>query len=153
MQHRVAGQTEAAPRAHRPPASFTFPERTIHLRCVHPVLGKAYSMLQRPHRCGDIEHRSIVMARLATKKALVTGGTSGISLETARRFVEEGARVIVTGTNPDNIAEAQRVLGPDTLVIKADASDVAGQKDVARIVAERFGTLDIAFLNAGVATL
>ncbi len=91
------------------------------------------------------------MARLANKTALVTGGTSGIGLETARRFIEEGARVIVTGTNLDNIAEAQRVLGPDALVLKADAGDVAQQQQVADAVKARFGTLDIAFLNAGVA--
>jgi NAD(P)-dependent dehydrogenase (short-subunit alcohol dehydrogenase family) len=91
------------------------------------------------------------MARLSNKTALVTGGTSGIGLETARRFIEEGARVIVTGTNPDNIAEAQRVLGPDALVLKADAGDVAAQKVVADTVKAHFGTLDIAFLNAGVA--
>ncbi len=91
------------------------------------------------------------MARLANKTALVTGGTSGIGLETARRFIEEGARVIVTGTNPDNIAEAQRVLGPEALVLKADAGDVAAQQTVADAVKARFGRLDIAFLNAGIA--
>src|SRR5246127_3337985 len=91
------------------------------------------------------------MPRLQGKRALVTGGTSGIGLETARRFIEEGARVIVTGTNPDNIAGAQRVLGPDAFVLKADAGDVAAQQSVADAVKTRFGRLDIAFLNAGIA--
>jgi NAD(P)-dependent dehydrogenase (short-subunit alcohol dehydrogenase family) len=91
------------------------------------------------------------MNRLNGKRALVTGGTTGIGLETARQFQAEGARVAITGTNPDNLAAARDVLGPDAVLIRADAADIAAQGTVAEKVAEAFGGLDIAFVNAGVA--
>ena len=90
------------------------------------------------------------MGRLHNKTALITGGTSGIGLETARQFLAEGARVAVTGANPATLEAAKAELGPDVLVIRADAGSVAGQKDVAEAVRREFGTLDILFVNAGV---
>jgi NAD(P)-dependent dehydrogenase (short-subunit alcohol dehydrogenase family) len=91
------------------------------------------------------------MARLAGKRTLITGGTSGIGLETARQFLAEGARVIVTGVNPDSIAKAKAALGEQVLVLRADSASVAAQQDLAQAVKEHYGQLDIAFLNAGVA--
>ncbi|HET7329393.1 SDR family oxidoreductase [Dyella sp.] len=91
------------------------------------------------------------MARLAGKRTLITGGTSGIGLETARQFLAEGARVIVTGVNPDSIAKAKVALGEQVLVLRADSASVAAQQDLAQAVKEHYGQLDIAFLNAGVA--
>lgn len=93
------------------------------------------------------------MGRLEGKRALITGGTSGIGLETARQFLNEGARVAVTGTNPETLEAARKELGPEVLVIRADAADVAGQTAVAQAVKEAFGGLDIVFVNAGVALL
>ena len=93
------------------------------------------------------------MSRLANKTALITGGTTGIGLETAHRFLAEGARVIVTGTNPATIAEAQAALGPATPVLKSDAGNLADQKALAAAVAEAFGKLDVLFVNAGIAQL
>jgi NAD(P)-dependent dehydrogenase (short-subunit alcohol dehydrogenase family) len=93
------------------------------------------------------------MDRLKGKRALITGGTSGIGLETARQFIQEGARVAVTGTNPETLEAARHALGEDAIVIKADASDVEGQKQVAVAVKEAFGGLDILFVNAGIALL
>lgn len=90
------------------------------------------------------------MARLQGKRALITGGTSGIGLETAKLFVAEGARVIVTGINPDSVARAKVELGNDVLVVSADSADVNAQKALAQTVQEHFGQLDIAFLNAGI---
>ena len=90
------------------------------------------------------------MSRLQGKRTLITGGTSGIGLETAKQFLEEGARVIVTGVNPDSIAKAQAELGPEVQVLRADSASVAAQKELAQIIKEHYGQLDIAFLNAGV---
>jgi len=91
------------------------------------------------------------MARLAGKRTLITGGTSGIGLETAQQFLAEGARVIVTGVNPDSVAKAKAALGEQVLVLRADSASVAAQQDLAQAVKEHYGQLDIAFLNAGVA--
>jgi len=93
------------------------------------------------------------MTRLANKTALITGGTSGIGLETAKQFIAEGARVAITGTNPKTIEAARAELGEGVLVIRADASDVAAQKTVAAEIEKAFGKLDIVFVNAGVADL
>lgn len=90
------------------------------------------------------------MGRLEGKFALVTGGTSGIGLATARLFVQEGARVAVTGRDPRALAAARAELGAGALVL---ASDTAKLDDVDRLVGALkagFGALDILFVNAGV---
>ncbi|MET8981728.1 SDR family oxidoreductase [Streptomyces sp. NPDC004539] len=90
------------------------------------------------------------MNRLAGKSALITGGTSGIGLETARRFVAEGADVLVTGITPASIDNARQILGDKVRVVEADARDLDAQRGLAKQVSEHFGQLDVAFLNAGV---
>jgi NAD(P)-dependent dehydrogenase (short-subunit alcohol dehydrogenase family) len=91
-----------------------------------------------------------IMLRLGNKRALVTGGTSGIGLETARAFLREGARVAITGTNPATLEAARADLGGGVLAIRADAGDVAAQRTIADAVREAFGGLDILFANAGI---
>ena len=93
------------------------------------------------------------MPRLKDKRTLITGGTSGIGLETARLFLSEGARVAITGKNPATLDAARRELGADVLVIPSDASVAAEQKAVAEKVRGAFGGLDVLFLNAGIAEL
>jgi NAD(P)-dependent dehydrogenase (short-subunit alcohol dehydrogenase family) len=90
------------------------------------------------------------MTRLNRKRTLITGGTTGIGLEAAKQFLNEGARVIVTGNNPDTIAQAKSVLGSEVPVIKADSASVQEQQALAAAVKERYGQLDVAFLNAGI---
>jgi NAD(P)-dependent dehydrogenase (short-subunit alcohol dehydrogenase family) len=72
------------------------------------------------------------MNRLQGKRALLTGGTTGIGLQTAKRFLDEGARVAVTGSNPKNLEHARKELGNDVLVIASDASSVAAQEPLAK---------------------
>lgn len=90
------------------------------------------------------------MNRLKAKKALITGGTTGIGLETARRFLAEGARIAITGKNASTLANAAKELGPDALVIESDASDAAAQKNLAKQLGDEFGRIDILFANAGI---
>lgn len=90
------------------------------------------------------------MSRLQGKTALVTGGTTGMGFETARRFMAEGARVAITGNNPDNLAKAAKDLGAGVLAIRSDAGSVPAAKTLAAEIGAKFGKLDIAFLNAGI---
>lgn len=90
------------------------------------------------------------MSRLSGKRTLITGGTSGIGLATAKSFLAEGARVIITGVNPDNLASARAELGSDVTVLAADSASIEAQRDLATAVAAEYGQLDVAFINAGV---
>lgn len=93
------------------------------------------------------------MDRLKGKRALITGGTSGIGLETARQFIIEGARVAITGRNPATLEAARNELEGDVLIIPSDASSVAAQRQVVETVQQAFGGLDVLFVNAGIAEL
>jgi NAD(P)-dependent dehydrogenase (short-subunit alcohol dehydrogenase family) len=88
--------------------------------------------------------------RLANKTALITGGNSGIGLETARLFVAEGAKVIITGRNPETLQAAVKELGANALGVAADATDVAATEAAIKQGVEKFGKLDIVFANAGI---
>lgn len=91
------------------------------------------------------------MTRLNSKTALITGATSGIGLTTAQRFLAEGARVAITGSNAERLAAAAAKLGGNVLAILADAGDVAGQAAIAQAIKAEFGTLDALVVNAGIA--
>jgi NAD(P)-dependent dehydrogenase (short-subunit alcohol dehydrogenase family) len=88
--------------------------------------------------------------RFKDKVAVVTGGNSGIGLATARAFVREGARVAITGRSDDTLKAAQKDLGPDALVIKADSSRVAEIGAAMNRIKENFGRIDALFVNAGI---
>ncbi|HEV2464057.1 MAG TPA: SDR family oxidoreductase [Acidobacteriaceae bacterium] len=90
------------------------------------------------------------MNRLNHKRTLITGGTSGIGLETARAFLREGARVAITGRDSGTLEAARKELGSEVVAIQSDVGDAAGQKKVAETVRQSFGTLDVLFLNAGI---
>jgi short-subunit dehydrogenase involved in D-alanine esterification of teichoic acids len=78
------------------------------------------------------------MNRLQGKCTLITGGTTGIGLETAKQFLAEGARVAVTGRNPDTLAIAQLEMGKEVIFIKSDAGQVGEQKHLAEEIAKVF---------------
>src|ERR1700758_4534416 len=88
--------------------------------------------------------------RLKNKTALITGGNSGIGLETARLFVAEGAKVIITGRNQQTLDAAAKELGPNAIALVADATDVAATEAAIAKGVEKFGKLDIVFANAGI---
>jgi NAD(P)-dependent dehydrogenase (short-subunit alcohol dehydrogenase family) len=89
------------------------------------------------------------MNRFNGKTALITGGTTGIGLATAKLFISEGARVIVTGRAAATIKAAQTELGDNAIVIKSDATSLPDMDALAEKVKETFGKLDVLFVNAG----
>jgi NAD(P)-dependent dehydrogenase (short-subunit alcohol dehydrogenase family) len=90
------------------------------------------------------------MQRLKGKRALITGGTTGIGLEMARQFVAEGAAVAVTGLNEQTLSQARESLGPDVEVIRSDAGDGPAQAQLAQRLKQKFGQIDVAAVNAGI---
>src|SRR5712692_2761944 len=90
------------------------------------------------------------MGRLEDKVAVVTGGNSGIGLATAKEFKEQGARVVITGRDQQTLDEAKREIGGDVLAIRSDASNLADTARLLAAVKERFGKVDVLFVNAGV---
>ncbi|HUT48757.1 MAG TPA: SDR family oxidoreductase [Alphaproteobacteria bacterium] len=90
------------------------------------------------------------MGRLDGKHAVITGGTTGIGLATAKLFQAEGARVAIVGRNPENLKNAAETLGPDCLPIQGDMSKLAEIEAMASTVAEAFPRVDIVFANAGI---
>jgi NAD(P)-dependent dehydrogenase (short-subunit alcohol dehydrogenase family) len=87
--------------------------------------------------------------RFKGKTALITGGTTGIGLATAKLFINEGARVIVTGRTAATIKAAQAELGDNAVVIHSDATSLPDMDALAEKVKETFGKLDVLFVNAG----
>ncbi|SEI45616.1 SDR family oxidoreductase [Pseudomonas sp. NFR16] len=83
------------------------------------------------------------------KVVLITGGTSGIGLETARQFVAQGAQVIVTGVTAQRLDEARLELGENALVLTADLRQPESLDAVISEISRRFGRLDVVFANAG----
>jgi NAD(P)-dependent dehydrogenase (short-subunit alcohol dehydrogenase family) len=89
--------------------------------------------------------------RLKDKTALITGGTNGIGLATAKFFLREGARVAVTGRDTSRFEAVCAELGEETLILHADVRLVTDMQAVSKEVAEAFGELDVFFANAGIA--
>src|SRR6266849_6799479 len=90
------------------------------------------------------------MGKLEGKVAVITGGNSGIGLATAKEFKEQGARVVITGRDQQTLDEAKREIGGDVLAIRSDASNLADTDRLFAAVKEKFGKIDVLFVNAGV---
>ena len=88
--------------------------------------------------------------KLAGKKALITGGNSGIGLATARLFISEGAEVAITGRDQQRLDEAVAELGSKAHGYRADVTVAEDRKKLFAELAKDFGKLDIVFANAGI---
>jgi NAD(P)-dependent dehydrogenase (short-subunit alcohol dehydrogenase family) len=87
--------------------------------------------------------------RLSGKIALVTGGTSGIGLASAKRFATEGAQVFITGRRQAELDAAVRSIGPSATVIRADVSKVSDLNRLFERIKADAGRIDVLFANAG----
>ncbi|HUQ55315.1 SDR family NAD(P)-dependent oxidoreductase [Lentzea sp.] len=88
-------------------------------------------------------------ALLDGKVAVVTGGTSGIGLAIARRFVAEGAQVFVTGRRQAQIDAAAAELGPQAVAVRCDVGNLAELDALYEVVTRRAGRIDVLVANAG----
>jgi len=91
------------------------------------------------------------MKRLENKVAVITGGNSGIGLATAREFLNEGAQVVLTGRDKATLDQAANELGSQALTLVSDAGKLEDIQKLAAFVKEKFGRVDVLFLNAGIA--
>jgi NAD(P)-dependent dehydrogenase (short-subunit alcohol dehydrogenase family) len=90
------------------------------------------------------------MGKLHDKVAVITGGGSGIGLAIARRFVEEGAQVLITGRRQEALDEALAIVGSNATAFRGD---VSRRDDVERLyeqVGQTYGRIDVLVANAGV---
>jgi NAD(P)-dependent dehydrogenase (short-subunit alcohol dehydrogenase family) len=87
--------------------------------------------------------------KLQNKTAVITGGSSGIGLATARRFVDEGAHVFITGRRQSELERARREIGRNVTTVQGDAADLDDLDRLYQTVAAERGVVDIVFANAG----
>jgi NAD(P)-dependent dehydrogenase (short-subunit alcohol dehydrogenase family) len=92
------------------------------------------------------------MSKLQRKIAVVTGGTSGIGLATAKRFADEGARVFITGRRQAELDAAVAII-PRATGIQADSSSNADLQRLFDTIREQAGRIDVLYVNAGGGTM
>jgi NAD(P)-dependent dehydrogenase (short-subunit alcohol dehydrogenase family) len=90
-----------------------------------------------------------IMNKLEGKVALVTGGTSGIGLATAQRFVAEGAYVFITGRRQTELDAAVEAIGKNVTGVQSDVSNLADLDRLFAKIEQAQGHLDVVFANAG----
>ena len=91
------------------------------------------------------------MKRLENKIAVITGATGGIGLATSTLFLQEGAKVVLVDKNQNELKKAEKNLSSkNARFFQADVTSEAEMRDTMSYTENQFGSLDIAFLNAGV---
>ena len=90
------------------------------------------------------------MSKLNGKVAVITGGSAGIGLGTAKLFVENGAKVFITGRRQSELDKAAALLGGDVTAIQGDASNLADIDRIYATVKDKAGRIDVLFVNAGI---
>ncbi|WP_159732179.1 SDR family NAD(P)-dependent oxidoreductase [Sphingobacterium sp. 18053] len=87
--------------------------------------------------------------KLANKIAVITGGSSGIGLATAKKFVEEGAYVFITGRRQTELDKAVKEIGSNVTAVQGDVSNLDDLDNLFNIIKKEKGTLDIVVTSAG----
>ncbi|MBV8251846.1 MAG: SDR family oxidoreductase [Chitinophaga sp.] len=90
------------------------------------------------------------MSSYQDKTVVVTGGNSGIGFATAEEFLAKGYRVLITGRNPDAVKKAVQQLGEPAAGFTADQQSLEDTKQLAEYIRNRYGKIDVLFINAGV---
>lgn len=91
------------------------------------------------------------MKSLEGKVAIITGGSSGIGLATAKIFQQAGAKVAITGRTQKTLDDAVGELGPGVLALRSDVSKLGDLDKLFDAVTRKFGRIDVLFANAGIA--
>ena len=93
------------------------------------------------------------MGKLDGKVAVVTGATSGLALASAKRFVEEGAYVFITGRRQNVLDKAVKEIGRNVTGVRGDAANLADLDHLFQTVKKEKGRIDVLFASAGVGEL
>src|ERR1700738_1785010 len=93
---------------------------------------------------------SVMTGRLEGKVAVITGGSAGIGLATAKRFAEEGAFVFITGRRQAELDAAGKEIGPNAVALRADPASTADLKRLFDTVKAAKGRIDVLYANAGI---
>jgi len=93
--------------------------------------------------------KGIVMGKLEGKVAVVTGGSSGMALASAKRFVEEGAYVFITGRRQDALDEAVKLIGRNVTGVRADSANLDDLDRLFDTVKREKGKIDVLYASAG----
>ena len=89
------------------------------------------------------------MGKLEGKVAVITGGSSGLALETAKRFVAEGAYVFITGRKQETLDEAVKEIGRNVTGVQGDAANLDDLNRLFETVKRKKGKIDVLFASAG----
>ena len=89
------------------------------------------------------------MNKLQNKVAVITGGTSGMALATAKLFVEEGAYVFITGRRKEQLDKAIKIIGKNVTGVQGDASNLNDLDHLYEVVKKEKGKIDILYASAG----
>src|ERR1019366_517472 len=97
--------------------------------------------------------KGVIMGKLEGKVAVITGGSSGIGLATAKRFVKEGAHVVIAGRQEKELKEAAAFIEINVTTVAGDVSRLEDLDRLYAVVKEKHGHIDILFANAGAGTI
>src|SRR3977135_3623635 len=89
------------------------------------------------------------MGKLEGKVAVITGGSSGMALASAKRFVEEGAYVFITGRRQEALDEAVKLIGRNVTGVRGDAANLDDLDRLFDAVKREKGKIDVLFASAG----
>src|SRR5580704_11042159 len=110
-------------------------------------LSAGYACISTPVR--QLAVTEPIMGKLEGKVAVITGGNSGIGLATAKRFVDEGAYVFITGRRQAELDAAVKQIGRNIAGVQGDVSNLADLDRLYATVKREKGHIDIVFANAG----